>query len=50
MMDDFEKGQAAARNGEPRTAPDDVFTDVWEAGYDDVAGPVARPGEQADAP
>jgi len=35
-MDDFEKGQSDARNGEPRIAPDDVFEDVWTAGYDDV--------------
>lgn len=39
-MDDFQKGQVAARSGEPRNVPDDVFVDVWEAGYDDVMGAV----------
>lgn len=42
-MDDFEKGQAAARSSEPRLPPDDVFFDAWEAGYDDVAGPASQP-------
>jgi len=34
-VDDAEQGRTAARNNAPRVAPEGVYVDAWEAGYDE---------------
>lgn len=38
-LNDWQRGAQAAHAGLPRIAPDDVFTDVWESGYDSAFDP-----------
>ncbi len=52
-VDDRERGRRAARAGEPRTAPSNVFIDAWEEGYDDEVADAdgeRRPGDGEGGP